>query len=78
MQHRIKWGSLDSNQIMNLRHDIWFKLTLSQQRLLSVNGYSSIDLHLVPMPLFKRVTKVEYLHERMVRLKRGTFRLKTM
>ena len=66
----------DLNKEMNMRHDIWFSLSIKQQRKLNAMGYSSsYNLVSIPVEDFKKVTKSKRLLNLLIQLKRATLRI---
>jgi len=59
---------------LDLRLEIYFSLTLSQQRKFNAS-YSWMFIDDVPMCDFKRITKSKRLHAMLMELKRSNLRL---
>ena len=56
------------NEKMNLRHDIWFSLSVNQRRKLTANGIYANNLYDCPVWLIVKVTRSKKLLSMMQKL----------
>ena len=61
-----------ANIILQLKLDVYFKLTLNQKRRLNSIGHSWNDLHTVSVQDLKRITNSSKLESDLIRLKQLT------
>lgn len=53
---------------MNLRHDIWFSLSINQRRKLTANGIYANNLYDCPVWLIVKITRSKKIMEKMRKL----------